>query len=106
LALTDEPGKPPYFEWFQYGRIDERLHVYAGTLPASLTGRWHSLRIEGSPSKGWFRGLLDGHPVVVARGTYDLSGTHLALGAGYGYMNPEDVAWSNLRTFSGTPECQ
>ena len=106
LTINDEPGKPPYFEWFEYAGIDERRHVYAGIFPASLAGKWHTLRIEGSPSKGWFRGLLDGRPVVVAHGRYDLSGKHVALGGGYGYMNPVDVAWSNLRTFSGTPECQ
>jgi hypothetical protein len=28
------------------------------------------------------------------------------LGSGYGYQHPEDVAWSNLRTFAGAPDCQ
>ena len=105
LALSEEPGKPPRFEWHVPDGLGV-LHRYTGTLPAPVSGKWHTLRIEGSPSKGWFRGLLDGRPLVVARGQYDLSGTRVALGAGYGFMNPENVAWSNLRTFAGTPECQ
>jgi hypothetical protein len=106
IAVVEEPGKPTRFEWNEPDGRGGVLRRYLATLPGTVSGKWHTLRLEGSPSKGWFRGLLDGRPVVVARGQYDLSGQHVILGAGYGYTNPEDVAWSNLRTFSGSPECQ
>jgi hypothetical protein len=106
FGVAEEAGKPPWFDWNVPDGQGGRKHSYRGTLPSSISGKWHTLRIEGSRSKGWYRGLLDGRPLVVARGDYDLSGTHVALGAGYGYMNPEGVAWSNFRTFAGTPECQ
>jgi hypothetical protein len=106
LAVLEEPGKPPRFEWYEPDGRGGVRNRYLGTLPGPISGKWHTLRIEGSPSKGWYRGLLDGRPLVVARGEYDLSGAHVSLGAGYGYMNPKDVSWSNLRTFAGTPECQ
>ncbi len=105
LAVREEPGKPPYFELYE---TDGRRvsHRYVGTLPGPVSGRWRTLRVEGSRSGKWLRGLLDGQPLVMAHGDYDLSGGRVALGAGYGYQNPEDVAWSNLRTFAGTPECR
>jgi hypothetical protein len=106
IAVVEEPGKPTRFEWNEPDGRGGVRRRYLATLPGPVGGRWHTLRLEGSRSRGWFRGLLDGRPVVVARGDYDLSGRHVILGAGYGYTNPEDVAWSNLRTFAGSPECQ
>jgi hypothetical protein len=106
VGVSEEPGKPPHFTWYVPGRADQAGTQYTGLLPASFTGRWHTLRIEGSRRQGWFRALLDGRALAVSQGTYDLSGRHVVLAAGYGFMNPEDVAFSNLRTFAGTPECQ
>ena len=106
FGVREEPGKPTWFEWYEPDDTRKGVRDYIGTLPGTLTGRWHTIRIEGSPSAGWFRGLLDGRPLVVAHGAYDLGGSRLALGAGYGYMNPVDVAWSNVRIFSGSPECR
>jgi len=106
IAVVEEPGKPTRFEWNEPDGRGGVRRRYLATLPGPVGGRWHTLRLEGSRSRGWFRGLLDGRPVVVARGDYDLSGRHVILGAGYGYTNPEDVGWSNLRTFAGSPECQ
>ncbi|HET8734819.1 MAG TPA: hypothetical protein VFM45_13720, partial [Anaeromyxobacteraceae bacterium] len=94
-----------YFEWY-LPDVGNEVREYVGILTEDVTGRWHTLRIEGSPSQGWYRGLLDGRPLVVARGAYDLSGDFVSLGGGYGYLHPVDVAWSNLRTFAGTPECR
>ncbi len=106
FGIREEPGKPTWFEWYEPDDTRKNVRDYIGTLPGTVTGRWHTIRIEGSPSKGWFRGLLDGRPLVFAHGAYDLGGSKVVLGAGYGYMNPVDVAWSNLRIFSGSPECQ
>jgi hypothetical protein len=106
LSVAEEPGKSPWFSWQQVDAAGKLTNRYFGTLPGPVSGRWHTLRIEGSRSRKWFRGLLDGRPLVVAQGDYDLAGTRVGLSAGYGYMQPEDVAWSNLRTFAGTPECR
>ncbi len=35
---------------------EECRHRYLGTLPGPVSGKWHTLRIEGSPSKGWYPG--------------------------------------------------
>ncbi len=105
FGVLEEPGRAPSFHLLRL--VDGAyVRVNQGTLPASVAGSWHVLRIEGSRSGGWLRALLDGQPLAVVQGKLDLSGKHARLGSGYGYMNPEDVAWSNLRTFAGTPECQ
>jgi hypothetical protein len=107
LRIGEEAGKAPWFDWQQEVHGSNAVsRRYVGTLPGPVSGTWRKLRIEGSRSRKWFRGLLDGKTLVVASGGHDLGGTHIALGARYGYMNPEDVAWSNLRTFAGTEECQ
>ena len=105
FGVREEPGKPPYFEWHEPVGT-QAMRRYVGNLSGPVSGRWRSLRVEGSRSGKWFRGLLDGEPLVMAYGDYDLAGSHVVVGSGYGYMNPEDVAFSNLRTFAGTPECR
>ncbi len=105
--VAQEPGRPPMFDFLEWrGTEGAGSPRYTGTLPEPFTGRWHLVRLEGSRSGRWLRVLLDGRPMAVAHGEYDLSGTKVILGAGYGYMNPEHVAWSNLRLFAGTSECQ
>ncbi len=106
IGITEEPGKPPTFQWFEPDGKGGHRTSYLGVLAEPFSGRWRVLRIEGSRTRGWYRALIDGRTVVVAQGRYDLSGSRVLLGAGYGYMNPENVAFSNLRTFAGTPECQ
>lgn len=107
LRIGEDPGKAPWFDWRQEtGRGGPVSRGYVGTLPGPVSGAWHKMRIEGSRSGKWFRGMLDGRTLVVSHGDHDLSGTHIALGARYGYMKPENVALSNLRTFAGTGECQ
>jgi hypothetical protein len=106
LAVREEPGKPPWFELTTPDGNGGLRHRHVGTLPGSITGRWHTLRLEGSRSGRWVRGLFDGVPLVVTQGDHDLSGTKVLLGSGYGPMHPADTAFSNLRTFAGTPECQ
>ncbi len=105
FLVKESPGKAPFFMWFEPEGTGNR-NLYVGTLPGSIAGRWHTLRIEGSRTRKWFRGLLDGRPLVVAHGDYDLAGSRVFLGAGYGDTKPENVAWSNLRTFAGKAECQ
>ena len=105
VAILEEPGRAPSFALFQL-KEGQYVRTHQGTLPASVAGSWHTLRIEGSRSKGWLRAFLDGQPILTVVGRLDLTGGYARLGSGYGYMNPEDVAWSNLRTFAGSPECQ
>jgi hypothetical protein len=105
VGILEEPGRAPSFALFQL-KEGQYVRTHQGTLPASLAGSWHTLRVEGSRSKGWLRAFLDGQPILTVVGRLDLTGGHARLGSGYGYMNPEDVAWSNLRTFAGSPECQ
>jgi hypothetical protein len=106
FSIRLDPGKPTYFEWALPRGSQKTVREYVGMLTEDLTGRWHTMRIEGSRSAKWFRGILDGRLLVAAHGDYDLSGTQVVLGAGYAYLHPIDVAWSNLRTFVGTPECR
>jgi hypothetical protein len=106
FGVLEEPGRAATFQLSRVMEDGAYVRIHQGTLPASLAGSWHVLRIEGSRSAGWLRALLDGQPLVVVSGPLDLSGKYARLGSGYGYTNPEDVAWSNLRTFSGRPECQ
>jgi hypothetical protein len=105
IAVLEEPGRAPSFQLF---RMDggNYVRMHQGTLAGSVAGSWHTLRFEGSRSRGWLRVFLDGQPLVTVVGSLDLTGRYARLGSGYGYMNPEDVAWSNLRTFAGAPECQ
>jgi hypothetical protein len=106
FGVLEEPGRAATFQLSRVMEDGAYVRIHQGTLPASPAGSWHVLRIEGSRSAGWLRALLDGQPLVVVSGPLDLSGRYARLGSGYGYTNPEDVAWSNLRTFSGRPECQ
>ena len=107
LRIGEDPGKAPWFDWRHEARgLEPASRIYVGTFPGPVSGKWHRMRIEGSRSRKWFRGLLDGRTIVVGYGDHDLGGSHIALGARYGYMKPEDVAFSNLRTFAGTGECQ
>jgi len=106
LSLTESPGQPPLVTWYAPDDHGSPTTKYALPRRDSVAGRWRVLRVEGSRSKGWFRAFLDGKPLLVARGTYDLSGSHVILGSGYGYQHPEEVAWSNLRTFAGGPDCR
>ena len=105
VAILEEPGRAPSFALFQL-KEGQYVRTHQGTLPTSVAGSWHTLRVEGSRSKGWLRAFLDGQPIFTVVGRLDLTGGYARLGSGYGYMNPEDVAWSNLRTFAGSPECQ
>jgi hypothetical protein len=106
FGVRAEPGKAPYFEWYGPREEEPQTFEYVGTVAEDLTGKWHTLRIEGSRSAKWYRGLLNGKPIVVAHGDYDLRGTRAILGSGYAYFEPIDVAWSNYRTFAGTSECR
>jgi tRNA A-37 threonylcarbamoyl transferase component Bud32 len=106
VGIGQEPGKPAFFNWMDRDAQEQVKASYVGTLFEPITGRWHLLRVEGSRSRKWFRVLLDGRTIIVAHGDFGFPGNKVILGAGYGYMNAEDVAWSNLRTFSGTADCQ
>jgi hypothetical protein len=106
LVIAKEPGKPPYYDWYEPDDAKVNIKGFVRDLNGTITGEWHTLRIEGSRSQRWARGLLDGRAIVFGYGDIDFTGTKILLGVGYGSVNPEDAAWSNLRIFTGTPECQ
>ncbi len=106
VSVVEEPGKPTWYTLLGFDATEDGLFAHRGLLGGPLAGRWHALRIEGSRAKGWYRALLDGTPIAMATGDVDVAGSQIVVTAGYGFMNPEDVAFSNLRTFRGTPECQ
>jgi hypothetical protein len=106
VFLIQEPGRAPTFEWGVLDGMNARKVVYKGTLGAPFTGKWRTLRLEGSRSRCWVRLLLDGVPLLTEVGSCDLAGTHVMLGAATDAYQPADVAWSNLRIFEGEPDCQ
>lgn len=106
IAIHQEPGANPAFEWGVLDGLTSRRIQYKGSIATTLTGRWRTLRTEGSRSKCWLRVLLDGAPVMTAVDECDLSGRFELLGSSRGHLVPGDVAWSNLVTFEGEPACQ
>ncbi len=106
IALQELPGRPPSFAWqFPSGSKTARTE-YRGTLEGSFTGKWRTLRIEGSRSGGWLRASLDGHPIVVDVGARDLEGRHICLTGGTTSYHQANVMWKHLRVLEGGPGCR
>jgi hypothetical protein len=106
IAIYQEPGANPAFEWGVLDGLTARKIDYRGSLATALAGHWRTLRIEGSRSRCWLRVFLDGAPLLTAFDECDLSGRFVLLGSSRGHLIPGDVAWSNLTTFEGEPACQ
>src|SRR5512137_105958 len=70
-------------------------------MSAPITGRWRTLRIEGSREQCWLRVLLDGEVVHTGTEPCDPTGGHVMLGAVHGGGRPVNGAWTDLRVFRG-----
>lgn len=107
IGLFEASNGALRYEWGVIGGINTTLVVAKGTLPGTLSGRWHTLRVEGSRSACWTRVLLDGAPVTFEVGSCDRSGGDIVLsGNGRGAYVAADVLWRELRVFEGEPSCQ
>ena len=106
VAAWGEPGRAGVFAFSDTADQDKKGVVYRGLLPVVVTGAWHKLRVEGARDGTWFRALIDGIPLFNAFGRCDLAGKSVQMSTNYGFLNPEDVAFSNLRFFYGTADCR
>ncbi len=106
ISLTESPNSAVSYQWGIVGGINTTSVVAKGTLPGTISGRWHTLRIEGSRSGCWTRVLLDGAPVTFEVGACDLAGADIVL-SGYGASyKPSNVLWREFRIYEGEPSCQ
>ena len=106
LVLIEAPGSPPRFEWGVPDGVNTRTVSSKGTLPATFTGRWRTLRLEGSRSRCWLRASLDGQPLVLETGACDLEGGSMILtGGGAAYVSA-NVLWREFRISEGDAGCQ
>ncbi len=106
LSITEEPGRVPSFRWGVVQGPTRMRVSYTGTLPASLGGRWHMLRIEGSRTRCWSRAILDGVPLLWSSGDCDLTGRHVLVAGNGASYRPSDVAWREILLSIGSADCQ
>jgi len=107
IALIAEANGAVRYEWGIVGGRNTTQVVAKGTLPGAITGKWHTLRIEGSRSLCWTRALLDGAPVVLEVGACDLAGGEIILtGAWRDAYVPANVLWREVQILEGEPSCQ
>jgi hypothetical protein len=103
ISLVQEPGKATVFHWgIPEGWTTAKITA-SGTVAAPITGKWRTLRIEGSREECWFRVMLDGETIHTATGPCDPTGGYVMLGSLHGQGNPVNGAWSDLRVFRGAP---
>ncbi len=107
IALIEASNGAVRYEWGIIGGRNTTQVVAKGTLPGTISGKWHTLRIEGSRSRCWTRALLDGEPVAFEVGACDLEGGEIVLsGAGREAYVPANVLWRDFSLFEGEPSCQ
>jgi hypothetical protein len=107
IALIEGQSGAVRYEWGIVGGRNTTQVTAKGTLPGAISGKWHTLRIEGSRSRCWSRALLDGAPVLFEVGACDLAGGEIVLsGAWGGSYVAANVLWRNFSTFEGEPSCQ
>jgi hypothetical protein len=103
ISLVQEPGKATVFHWgIPEGWTTAKITA-SRTVAAPITGKWRTIRIEGSREECWFRVLLDGETIHTATGPCDPTGGYVMLGSLHGQGNPVNGAWSDLRVFRGAP---
>jgi hypothetical protein len=98
------PASPPdQVMWYAFGASWAQV-----TSPSTVSVRdqWRTVRIEGQRSTCSFRAMLDSTIAQSWSGTCDLAGGSVTLDStGNGAFQPADVAWSNLRIFTGSVGC-
>jgi hypothetical protein len=107
IGLIEEASGAVRYEWGIVGGRNTTQVTAKGTLPGTISGTWHTLRIEGSRSRCWTRVLLDGAPVAFEVGACDLAGEDIVLTAAWGksYV-PANVRWRDFAVFEGEASCQ
>jgi hypothetical protein len=107
FALFEAPNGAVRYEVGIIGGRNTTPVAAKGTLPGTFSGKWHTLRIEGSRSRCWTRALLDGAPVAFEVGACDLSGGDVVLtGFGRDAYVPANVYWRDFAVFEGEASCQ
>jgi hypothetical protein len=106
LRLEEAPGSAIRYEWGIAAGINTTLVVAKGTLPGVFSGKWHTLRIEGSRSRCWLRALLDGAPVLYEVGACDLAGADVVLSGHGASYKAANVLWREFRIYEGEASCQ
>lgn len=103
ITIDQRPAKNPTFSWGVPEGWTTRDVEATGALDTPITGRWRTLRIEGSKQQCWLRALLDGRVVHTSTKACLLSGAYVMLGSLNGAEHPVNGAWSALRVFRGIP---
>ena len=101
ITLDQQPGRlPVYFYGVPEGWTTADV-TSTGPMAAPITGRWRTLRIEGSRAQRWLRVLLDGEEIHTGTGPCDSRGGQVMLGSLHGGGRPVNGAWTDLRVFRG-----
>ncbi len=101
ITLDQQPGRSPvYFYGVPEGWTTADV-TSTGPMAAPITGRWRTLRIEGSRAQCWLRVLLDGEEIHTGTGPCDPTGGQVMLGSLHGGGRPVNGAWTDLRVFRG-----
>jgi hypothetical protein len=102
-TLEQVPGKAPTFSWGIPAGWTTASITAKGPVAVPITGKWRTLRMEGSRVQCWLRLTLDGEVIHTSTEPCDPVGGYLMLGALHGAGNPVNGAWSDLRVFRGVP---
>jgi hypothetical protein len=107
IAVIEAANGAVRYEWGIVGGRNTTQVTAKGTLPGSISGKWHTLRVEGSRSRCWTRALLDGVPVAFEVGACDLAGGDVVLTAFWreSYV-AANVLWRDFAVFEGEASCQ
>jgi hypothetical protein len=107
IALVEASNGAVRYEWGIVGGRNTTQVTAKGTLPGAISGKWHTLRFEGSRSRCWTRVLLDGTLVLFEVGACDLAGGDIILsGAWREAYVAANVLWREFSVFEGEPSCQ
>jgi hypothetical protein len=107
IAVIEAANGAVRYEWGIVGGRNTTQVTAKGTLPGTISGKWRTLRIEGSRSRCWTRALLDGVPVAFEVGACDLAGGDVVLTSFWrdSYV-ATNVLWRDFSVFEGEPSCQ
>lgn len=107
LGLIEGTNGASRYEWGIVFGANTTQVAAKGTLPGAISGKWHTVRIEGSRASCWTRASLDGVPVSFEVGSCDLDGTGIVLtSTGRGSYVAAEVLWREFRVYEGEPSCQ